>query len=126
MSKNFGNQDPWDQTEAAQVARPAPNDTATGFFRDWAAAIFWLGVIGLVPPFTAGGVIAMVVGAVFWTLSPVVQMNENATMAETKRTGNGCGPFLVTCAVMICVGVIVLALGAGAIDAMIAAGMVQP
>lgn len=126
MAKNFGRVDPWDQAEAQPAPLAPPNDTATGFMRDWAAAIFWLGVIGLVPPFTPGGVILIVVGGVFWALCPVVQLNENATMAETKRTGNGCGPFLVTCAVMICVGVIVLALGVGALDAMIERGMVQP
>lgn len=130
MAKNFGNPDYDDATETNTSDVPPAamnNDTAAGFLRDWAKALFVVGILGLTPPFTVGGIVTMIFSGAIWLLSPVVQANNDHAIAVTRRTrgGGGCA-WLGTAVVGAAVILIAFVLAVGALEEMVSRGMVAP
>ena len=124
MAKNFGKPD-YEYQDATQARQTVTvNDSASGMLRDWSVMLFVLGCFGLIPPATPIGVVMMIFGGALWVLCPVAKVNEQAMIAETERTGNGCGAFLVALIMGVVVIVIAGVIAAGGIELMVAGGMV--
>lgn len=113
MAKNFGKND-------------EDEYTAVDDLRHRGGAFVALGIICLIPPITAIGVVMIIFGGVQLLLSPVVQVNHDQMIAETERTGNGCGWFVITAIVGVVIILIAGASGWGAVLTMVDAGMVAP
>lgn len=128
MARNFGNpnyDEVHDHAEPTSLQTTTVDDSASGKLRERAAVLFIFGVIGLIPPATPAGICLMVFGGALWALCPAAKANEDVMIAETQRTGNGCGAFLMALAVGVAIIMIALALAVGALDLMVAEGMVS-
>jgi len=124
MAKNFGKPD-YEYQDATQARQTTTaNVSASGMLRDWSVILFVLGCFCLIPPATPIGIVMMIFGGALWVLCPVAKVNEQAMIAETERTGNGCGAFLVALIMGVVVIVIAGVIAAGGIELMVAGGMV--